>query len=235
MIIWSFDHILFFIHNFSFEHMVTAQDVATLRARTGAGMMDCKKALDEVDGDLEKAIDLLRTKGIAKAAKRADKVTAEGVVMSYIHAGGRVGVLLELNCETDFVANTEAFQDLARGIAMHVAASNPRYLSRIEVTEAEIEAEKNVHRETLKNEGKPAEMIEKIVEGKMNKFFSDICLLEQSYIRDEDKTVEQVLSEKTAETGEKMSLRRFARFELGEGVVKAEVDFAAEVAAQLGQ
>jgi len=215
--------------------MVTAQDVATLRARTGAGMMDCKKALDEVDGDLEKAIDLLRTKGIAKAAKRADKVTAEGVVMSYIHAGGRVGVLLELNCETDFVANTEAFQDLARGIAMHVAASNPRYLSRTEVTEAEIEAEKNVHRETLKNEGKPAEMIEKIVEGKMNKFFSDICLLEQSYIRDEDKTVEQVLSEKTAETGEKMSLRRFARFELGEGVVKAEVDFAAEVAAQLGQ
>jgi elongation factor Ts len=215
--------------------MVTAQDVATLRARTGAGMMDCKKALDEVGGDLEKAIDLLRTKGIAKAAKRADKVTAEGVVMSYIHAGGRVGVLLELNCETDFVANTEAFQDLARGIAMHIAASNPRYLSRTEVTEAEIEAEKNVHRETLKNEGKPAEMIEKIVEGKMNKFFSDICLLEQSYIRDEDKTVEQVLSEKTAETGEKMSLRRFARFELGEGIVKAEVDFAAEVAAQLGQ
>jgi elongation factor Ts len=215
--------------------MVTAQDVATLRARTGAGMMDCKKALDEVGGDLEKAIDLLRTKGIAKAAKRADKVTAEGIVMSYIHAGGRVGVLLELNCETDFVANTEAFQDLARGIAMHIAASNPRYLSRTEVTEAEIEAEKNVHRETLKNEGKPAEMIEKIVEGKMNKFFSDICLLEQSYIRDEDKTVEQVLSEKTAETGEKMSLRRFARFELGEGIVKAEVDFAAEVAAQLGQ
>jgi elongation factor Ts len=215
--------------------MVTAQDVATLRARTGAGMMDCKKALDEVGGDLEKAIDLLRTKGIAKAAKRADKVTAEGIVMSYIHAGGRVGVLLELNCETDFVANTEAFQDLARGIAMHIAASNPRYLSRTEVTEAEIEAEKNVHRETLKNEGKPTEMIEKIVEGKMNKFFSDICLLEQSYIRDEDKTVEQVLSEKTAETGEKMSLRRFARFELGEGIVKAEVDFAAEVAAQLGQ
>ncbi len=215
--------------------MVTAQDVATLRARTGAGMMDCKKALDEVGGDLEKAIDLLRTKGIAKAAKRADKVAAEGVVMSYIHAGGRVGVLLELNCETDFVANTEAFQDLARGLAMHVAASNPRYLSRTEVTEAEIEAEKNVHRETLKNEGKPAEMIEKIVEGKMNKFFSDICLLEQSYIRDEDKTVEQVLSEKTAETGEKMSLRRFSRFELGEGIVKAEVDFAAEVAAQLGQ
>lgn len=215
--------------------MVTAQDVATLRARTGAGMMDCKKALDEVGGDLEKAIDLLRTKGIAKAAKRADKVTAEGIVMSYIHAGGRVGVLLELNCETDFVANTEAFQDLARGIAMHIAASNPRYLSRTEVTEAEIEAEKNVHRETLKQEGKPAEMIEKIVEGKMNKFFSDICLLEQSYIRDEDKTVEQVLSEKTAETGEKMSLRRFARFELGEGIVKAEVDFAAEVAAQLGQ
>ncbi len=215
--------------------MATAQDVATLRARTGAGMMDCKKALEEVGGDLEKAIELLRTKGIAKAAKRADKVAAEGVVMSYIHAGGRVGVLLELNCETDFVANTPAFQDLARGIAMHIAASSPRYLSRAEVTEAEIEAEKNVHRETLKQEGKPAEMIEKIVEGKMNKFFSDICLLEQAYIRDEDKTVEQVLSEKTAETGEKMSLRRFARFELGEGIEKKEVDFAAEVEAQLAQ
>lgn len=213
--------------------MVTAQDIASLRARTGAGMMDCKKALDETSGDIEKAIELLRTKGIAKAAKRADKVAAEGTVVSYIHAGGRVGVLLELNCETDFVANGAEFQDLARGIAMHIAASNPRYLSRAEVTMDDIEGEKNVHRETLRQEGKPEEMIEKIVEGKMNKFFSDICLLEQSYIKDEEKTIEQLLASKTAETGEKISLRRFVRYELGEGIEKKEVDFAAEVQAQL--
>lgn len=212
--------------------MYTAKDVAALRAQTGAGMLDCKKALDEANGDMTKAAELLRTKGIAKAAKRADKIAAEGTVVSYIH-GNRVGVLLELNCETDFVAKNEGFQALARDIAMHIAATAPQCVSREEVSTELVEKEKTLQREQLKNEGKPEAMMDKIIEGKMNKFYSDICLLEQAYIKDEDKTIQQILTEKTAEIGEKITIRRFARFVLGEGIHKEQKDFASEVAEQL--
>lgn len=213
---------------------ITAQDIAKLRAQTGCGMMDCKKALDEANGDMEAAADLLRTKGIAKAAKRADKIAAEGTVVSYIHAGGRVGVLVEVNCETDFVAKTDAFKALANDIALHIAGIAPKYVSREDVPAEMVEKEKAIYREQLVNEGKPAEIVEKILTGKIDKFYSEICLLEQAFIKDEDKTVQQLLTEKTAETGEKMTVRRFARYALGEGIEKAQVDFVAEVNAQAG-
>lgn len=214
---------------------ISASDIAKLRAQTGAGMLDCKKALEETNGNFEQAVDLLRKKGIAKAAKRAGKVTAEGMVTSYIHGMGKVGVLVEINCETDFVARTEQFQTLAKDIAMHIAASNPLYVSRDQVPADQVEREKAVYRDQLKNEGKRAEMIEKILEGKLSKWYSDICLLEQKFIKDEDKSIEQILAEKTGEIGEKITVRRFARYELGEGIEKEEKDFAAEVAEQLGQ
>ncbi|MBU2542557.1 translation elongation factor Ts [Patescibacteria group bacterium] len=212
---------------------ITAQDIAGLRAKTGAGMMDCKKALEEADGNIDKAIDELRKKGIAKAAKRADKIAAEGVVYSYIHGNGKIGVLLELNCETDFVAKTDKFRELAHDVAMHVTASAPRYLNREEVSAEEIAKEKDVYTEQLKNEGKLEEMIGKIVEGKMSKFYSEVCLLEQPFIKDEDKTVGEMLNQASGEIGEKVSLRRFARYELGEGIEKKVCDFAEEVAEQL--
>jgi elongation factor Ts len=212
---------------------ITAQDVAKLRAMTGAGMMDCKNALDEVGGDMEKAADVLRKKGIAKAAKRAEKIAAEGLVASYIHAGGKIGVLLEVNCETDFVAGTDAFKGLVNDIGMHIAAMNPKYLAKEEVTAADMEKEKSVYRAQLEAEGKPANMIDKILEGKMSRYYSEVCLLEQPFIKDEEKTISQMITEKSAETGEKMSIRRFVRFELGEGMAKKSNDFAAEVEAQL--
>ncbi len=211
---------------------INTSDIAKLRETTGAGMLDCKKALDEANGDFDKAIEILRKKGIAKAAKRAGKVAAEGIVVSYLH-GKKIGVLVEVNSETDFVAKNEHFVSLANDIAMHIAASAPAYVSRDEVPEEEIAKEKDVHSEQLKNEGKPVEMIEKIVEGKMNKFYSEVCLLEQSYVKDEDKTIEQLLTEKTAEIGEKITIRRFARFVVGEGIEKENKNFAEEVAEQI--
>lgn len=214
--------------------MITAQDIAKLRAQTGCGMMDCKKALEEADGNMETATDLLRKKGMMKAAKRADKVAAEGLVLSYIHGGGKVGVLVEVNCETDFVAKTDAFKALANDIALHIAGIAPKYVAREDVPAEVVEKETAIYRDQLAAEGKPAEIIAKILTGKLDKFYSEICLLEQPFIKDEDKTVQQLLTEKTAETGEKMSVRRFARFALGEGIEKKEVDFAAEVGAQLG-
>ncbi len=213
---------------------ISSSLIAQLRAQTGAGMMDCKQALEETGGDLAAAADWLRKKGVLKAAKRAGKIAAEGTVTSYIHAGGKIGVLLELNCETDFVGKTDAFRALANDLAMHIAASAPRAVSRTEVSAELVERERAIYREQLAAEGKPADMIEKIVEGKLNKFYADICLLEQSFIKDESKTVEQLLGEKTVEIGEKLSIRRFARFELGEGIEKEQKDFAAEVAEQLG-
>jgi elongation factor Ts len=213
---------------------ITAQDVAKLRAQTGAGMLDCKKALEESAGDFEKAVDWLRTRGAAKAAKRADKVAAEGKIFSYVH-GARVGVMLELNSETDFVAKNEKFLELGNDIALHIAAMNPKYLSRDEVKTDDLEREKTIYRDQLTAEGKPAEMIEKILEGKMGKYYSEFCLLEQSFIKDEDKTIEQLLTKVSGEIGEKISLRRFARFEVGEGIEKKVNDFAAEVAEQLGE
>ncbi len=196
-------------------------------------MLDCKKALDEANGHFEKAVEILRKKGIAKAAKRAGKIAAEGKVASYIHAGGKIGVLVEVNSETDFVARNEQFSALVQDIAMHIAASSPKYLSREEVSAEEIEKEKDVYREQLKNEGKPAEMLEKILEGKLAKWYQEICLLEQKFVKDEDKTIEQLLQEKTVEIGEKISIRRFVRYELGEGIEKQACDFVSEVAEQL--
>lgn len=212
---------------------ITASQVADLRAKTGSGMMDCKKALEETNGDMEKAIDLLRQKGAAKAAKRADKIAAEGKVASYIHGNGKIGVLLELNCETDFVANNEQFGKLAVDIAMHIAASNPKYLSRNEVYPEDLEREKVIYMEQLKAEGKPMEMAEKIIAGKMNKYYSEFCLLEQPFIKDEEKTIEKLLESKIAEIGEKITLRRFVRYELGEGIEKKKNDFISEVQEQM--
>ncbi|MBT4153978.1 MAG: translation elongation factor Ts [Candidatus Magasanikbacteria bacterium] len=212
---------------------ITAKDIAALREKTGAGMLICKAALEEANGDIEKAVDVLRKKGAAKAAKRAGKIAAEGTVASYIHGNGKIGVLLELNSETDFVAKNDIFQALVSDLGMHIAAVAPQFVSRDEVPEEVVAREKAVHADQLKAEGKPEEMIEKILEGKMNKFYAEICLLEQKYIKDEDKTIEQLLVEKTAEIGEKLTLRRFARFVLGEGIEKSTKNFAEEVEEQL--
>ena len=214
---------------------VTAQMVKELRERTGAGMMDCKAALAETSGDMEKAIDLLRKKGMASAAKKAGRVAAEGAVGSYIHAGGKIGVLLEINCETDFVARTEEFQELVKDIAMHVAAADPRFVSREEVTPDVLERERAIFRDQAAATGKPANVIEKIVDGKVEKFYGEAVLLEQPFVKNPDQTVAQLVQEKVAKIGENIRVRRFARFKLGEGIEKKSTDFAAEVMAQAGQ
>lgn len=213
---------------------ISASDIAKLRAQTGAGMMDCKNALEESNGDPEKAIDWLRKRGAAKAAKRADKVAAEGKVFTYLHGAGKIGVMLELNSETDFVAQNENFLALGADITMHIAAMSPKYLSRDEVSKEDMDREKEIYRAQLTAEGKPAEMIEKILEGKMGKYYSEVCLLEQAFIKDEDKTIEQLLTATSGSIGEKISLRRFARYEVGEGIEKKVTDFVAEVNEQLG-
>ncbi len=212
---------------------ITASLVKELREITGAGMMDCKAALAETNGDLEKAIDYLRTKGMASAAKKAGRVAAEGAVGSYIHAGGKIGVLVEINCETDFVARTDDFQEFVRDVAMHIAAAEPRFVSRDEVTADVIEREKVIFREQAMQTGKPANVIEKIVEGKVDKFFGEVCLLEQAFVKDPDQTITQLLTDKVAKIGENIKIRRFSRFKLGEGIEKKTVDLAAEVAATL--
>jgi elongation factor Ts len=196
---------------------VSAADVKKLRGMTGAGMMDCKKALAETGGDFEKAVDHLRTKGLAKAAKKAGRETSEGIVYSYIHPGDRIGVMIEVNCETDFVARNESFRSFVRDLAMHVAAASPRWVGREDVVESEIEHEKQIYRDQMKESGKPDNIIEKIVEGKMDKFYSEACLLEQGFIKDPDTTVSDLLQAKIAELGENMKIARFARFELGQG------------------
>ncbi len=213
--------------------MVTAAMVKELRERTGAGMMDCKKALVETNGDIEKAIDELRTKGLAKAAKKAGRTASEGTAISYIHGGGRIGVLVEVNCETDFVAKNEEFRQLAYDIAMQIAASNPTYVRREEVAESIIEHEKQVLRAQALEEGKPEKVVDKMVEGRIDKYFKENCLLEQPYIKDPDKTVQVLIHEFVARIGENISVRRFARYEVGEGIEKEETDFAAEVMSQL--
>jgi elongation factor Ts len=212
---------------------VSAQMVKELRERTGAGMMDCKAALAEAGGDLEKAIDALRKRGLAAAAKRAGRVAAEGAVASYIHAGGKLGVLVEVNCETDFVGRTEEFQELVRDVAMHVAAADPRYVRREEVPAEALERERAIFREQAAASGKPAQVIEKIVEGKLEKFYAESCLLEQPFVKNPDLTVGQLVQEKVAKIGENIQVRRFARFKLGEGIEKRAADLAAEVAATL--
>jgi elongation factor Ts len=213
----------------------TAQDVKELREKTGIGMMDCKKALEETNGDMEGAIDYLRKKGLAAAEKKADRIAAEGIVEAYIHPGGRVGVLIEINCETDFVAKTEGFQRFVKEIAMHVAAADPapRFVNPDEVTPEFLAREKDIAMAQALATGKPANVVEKIVEGKMGKIVSEICLLEQPFIMNPDLTVRQYLSTRTAEIGEKLSIRRFQKFVLGEGLEKRKENFAEEVAAQM--
>jgi len=202
--------------------MITSQMVKELRERTGAGMMDCKKALEEAQGDMEKAVEILRQKGLAAAAKKAGRVAAEGVVEAYIHGGGRIGVLVEINCETDFVAKTDEFKAFARDIAMQIAASKPEYVRREEVPQEVIEKEREILRAQALNEGKPANVVEKMVEGRIEKFFKEVCLLEQPFIKNPDVTVKELLNEKIAKIGENINIRRFVRFELGEGIAKKE-------------
>lgn len=213
---------------------ITAAQVNELRKATGAGLMDCKKALQETGGDQEKAVDYLRTKGLAAASKKSGRVASEGAVGSYIHAGGKIGVLVEVNCETDFVAKNENFQSFVKDIAMHIAAASPLFVRREEVSAELVEREKDIYRAKARETGKPENIIEKIIEGQVNKYYADICLLEQPYVKDPDKTVQTFLSETIAKIGENMSIRRFARFVLGEGLEKKESDFAAEVAAAAG-
>jgi elongation factor Ts len=211
---------------------VTAQMVKELRTKTGAGIMDCKKALTETDGDIEKAIETLRKKGLASAAKKAGRVTSEGTVSSYIHGGGKLGVLVEVNCETDFVALTEQFQQLVKDVAMHIAAANPLYVKREDVPEDVIAKEREIYAAQFENSGKPEQVIAKIVDGKIDKYFADACLYEQQFVKDTDKTIQQLVTESIAQLGENINIRRFARFVLGEGIEKEEKDLAAEVAAQ---
>ena len=211
---------------------ITAAMVKELRERTGAGMMDCKNALNETKGDLEAAIDSLRKKGLAAAAKKAGRVTAEGAVGSYIHGGGKLGVLVEINCETDFVARTDGFQDLVRDIAMHIAAAEPRFVRREEVTPDVLERERAIFQDQALASGKPANVVEKIVAGKMEKYYSEFVLLEQPFVKNPDLTVGQLIAERVGKIGENIQVRRFVRFKLGEGIEKRQDDFAAEVMAQ---
>ena len=213
--------------------MFTAQDVVALRNRTNAGMMDCKKALTECNGDMEKAVEYLREKGIATAAKKAGRIAAEGVVQSYIHMGGKIGVLVEVNCETDFVARSEQFIAFVKDVAMQIAAANPSYVSSSEVPAAEVEKEREIARAQAQNEGKPEAAIERICEGKVNKYFSQVCLLNQAFVKDQAKTIEQVLNETILTIGEKITIRRFVRYEMGEGLEKRSDNFVEEVMSQM--
>lgn len=214
---------------------ITASMVKDLRERTGAGMMDCKKALVECEGNVEKAIDYLREKGIAKAAKKAGRIAAEGLVDAYIHMGGRIGVLLEINCETDFVAKTDNFKSLCHDVAMHIAAANPQYVRREEVPTDALDKEKEVLRAQALNEGKPEKIVDRMVEGRVEKYYKEICLMEQPYVKDPDKTIGDLIAEATATIGEKITIRRFTRYERGEGLEKRQDNFAEEVMAEAGQ
>ena len=212
---------------------VTAAMVKELRERTGAGMLDCKKMLVEANGDMDKAIDLLREKGLAAAAKKAGRIAAEGLVESYIHMGGKIGVLVEVNCETDFVANTDRFKALCHDIAMHIAAAKPEFLDKADVPTDNLEKEKEVLRAQALNEGKPEKIVERMVEGRIEKYYKEVCLMEQPFVKDPDKTIRDLISEATVAIGEKISVRRFVRYERGEGIEKRKDDFAAEIAANL--
>ncbi len=195
---------------------ITAAQVKELRDRTGAGMLECKKALEEANGDVEKAVDILRAKGAAKVAKRAGREAREGMVGSYVHMGGKIGVLVEVNCETDFVARTDDFQGLVRDLAMHVAAASPLAVSAEEIPEEIVERERAVFREQVKAEGKPEHLRDRIVDGKLKKFYQDNALVDQAFVKDPDKTVGQLITEVSAKTGENIVVRRFVRYALGE-------------------
>ncbi|MFA5279215.1 MAG: translation elongation factor Ts [Smithellaceae bacterium] len=197
---------------------ITSTMVKELRTKTGAGMMDCKEALAAVDGDFEKAIDFLRKKGLSAATKRSSKAAKDGTIASYIHMGGRIGVMVEINCETDFVAKTADFQTMARDIAMHIAASNPLYVRPDEIAEDALNREKEIYRSQLREEKKPEKIWDKIIEGKLKKYYEDVCLVEQKFVKNQDITVGTLISNMIAKTGENIVLRRFARFQLGEEI-----------------
>jgi elongation factor Ts len=213
---------------------VTATLIKDLRERTGAGMADCKKALVEVAGDMDKAIDWLRAKGLSKAAKKAGREATEGAIVSYIHGGGRIGVLVEINCETDFVARNEDFQAFTRDVAMQIAAMTPQFVRSEEINEDVLTKEREVLMAKAKESGKPEAMLAKIVDGQVAKFKKEICLLDQPFVKNPDKTIHDLQQELIAKIGENIKIRRFVRFELGEGLEKKKNDFAAEVAAQAG-
>ncbi len=212
--------------------MFTTEDIVKLRKRTNAGMMDCKKALTECNGDLDKATEWLREKGKSAAAKKADRIAAEGLVYSYIHMGGKIGVLVEVNCETDFVARSEQFQELCKNIALHIAAANPKYVTVAEVPAADVEHEKEILKAQALNEGKKPEIVEKMVEGRIKKFYQDFVLYEQSYVKDPEKTITELINDAVLTIGEKITIRRFVRYEMGEGLEKREDNFAEEVMSQ---
>jgi elongation factor Ts len=217
---------------------ITATAVKALREKTGAGMMECKNALVEAEGSEERAIEILRKRGLASARKREGRIAAEGAVGSYIHMGGKVGVLVELNCETDFVARGDEFQQLVKDVAMHVAAAEPRYVSRENVPPQALAKEREIARAQAvndpRNANKPEQVIEKIVEGRLHKFYEEVVLLDQPFVKDPAKTVGELITDKIAKTGEKISVRRFTRYKMGEGLEKRADDFGGEVAALLG-
>jgi len=217
---------------------ITPATIKALREKTGAGMMECKKALTEAGANEERAIEILRERGLASAKKKEGRVAAEGVVGSYIHMGGKVGVLVELNCETDFVARGEEFQQLVKDIAMHIAAAEPRYVARENVTAETLDKERDIAKAQVKNDpknaNKPEQVIDKIVEGRLNKFYEEVVLLDQPFIKDPAKTVGELVTEKIAKTGERITIRRFARYKMGEGLSKREDDFGGEVAKLAG-
>lgn len=212
---------------------ITAKLVSDLREKTGAGMMDCKKALTEMNGDLEKAIDYLRQKGLAAAQKKQSRIAAEGAIGSYIH-GGRMGVMVEVNCETDFVAKSEDFLTFVKDVAMHIAAADPKFVRSTEMDQSFVDREISIYAAQLKEEGKPENMIPKILEGKVKKLASEVCLLEQKFVKNPDISVQDLINELTIKVGEKIDIRRFVKFNLGEGIEKKADDFAAEVAKMTG-
>ncbi|MCB1024547.1 MAG: translation elongation factor Ts [Acidobacteria bacterium] len=218
---------------------ITTGMIKDLREKTGAGMVDCKNALVETNGNVDEAIELLRKKGMATAGKKAGRVTAEGAVGSYIHMGGKVGVMVEINCESDFVSRGDEFQQLVKDVAMHIAAVDPKYITRDEVPEAEVEKEKAILMEQLKNDeknsSKPDEVLLKIIDGRMNKFYEDTVLLEQPFVKDPSRTVGDLVTEKIASIKENIAIRRFTRYKMGEGIEKRQDDFASEVASMVGQ
>ncbi len=214
---------------------ISASQVKELRDATGAGMMDCKRALQERKGNFDEAVKYLREKGMAKAAKRASKVASEGAVASYIHMGGKLGVLVEVNCETDFVARGEAFQTFVKDVCLQICSANPLYVSKEDVPQAAYEEEKEVYVKQALATGKPQNICEKIADGKMQKWYSEACLLEQPFVKDDKKTIKDLIGELTAKCGEKIVVRRFIRYQLGEGIEKVQADLAAEVAAELAK
>jgi elongation factor Ts len=214
---------------------ISAQSVKELREKTGAGMMDCKKALTEANGDMEQAIVILRKKGLASAQKKAGRVAAEGMIGHYIHMGGKIGVLVEVNCETDFAGRSDDFQAIVKDLAMHIAAANPRYVRREDVPAEELEKEKEIYKDQARASGKPENIIDKIAEGKLGAYYQIVCLYDQMFVKDPSLTVEQLINSLIGKIGENIRVRRFVRYQTGEGLEKRSTDLKSEVEGMLGQ